>query len=73
MPVQKLAASLSRKMAGPTSSSTVAMRPSGRVGLELPYLFGHLGPGVHRRCGVAGADGVDPDAAGGTTPWPGFG
>jgi hypothetical protein len=28
-PVQKLAASLSRKMAGPTSSSTVAIRPSG--------------------------------------------
>jgi hypothetical protein len=28
-PVQKLAASLSRKTAGPTSSSTVAIRPSG--------------------------------------------
>ena len=41
-PVQKLAASLSRKIAGPTSSS-VAMRPSGVSRLEMLDLLGDLG------------------------------
>ena len=62
-PVQKLAASLSRNTAGPTSSSTLRHPAERGVGLELADLVGDLGAGVHRRGGVAGADGVDPDAA----------
>ena len=60
MPVQKPAASLSRNTVGPTISSRGAVGPR-HVGLEALDLLGDLGPGIHRRRGVAGADAVDAD------------